>query len=529
MLPVVITVFDSESNTSTDYSFTTSPIRIGRNALNDLSLPFPFVSGWHAVVRFDAADAKFFDLGSTNGTLHNGLKVQAGESVLIGAGVSLAIGKLELRIRRDGAAVPEVVRPPVFQADPAASMRPTMPTGIPDPHAPMTAPAGVTGPPGYSRPPLSRQQLAQAPLSQPPLAQPQLSQPPLSQPPLSQPPLSQPPVAQPPMSQPPGQAPLSQPPGQHAAHPGLSQPPLGRPTGMPGQLQQAPLPGARPTSTPPSATAAVDLGDIHQSVHRLRPRYDAYRQAWQALYADLGGTLGTMPPEAMGFALSILQRELPDVAGEAEFQTLAAQAGVAVDRPRAASSGNVGGSAAIERIAQSLCPGEQPPRSPADVDRFMSCVEDVLRASARAFVELQRGQEQFGNEMGVRTIKEYTALHAAGSPENVLKYLLDWQSGGPHRTQELVGVYADLMIHQVALINGVMEGVRSLLARLSPQEIERGVSSGWPTRAAATWKQYVERHREASEDKTITATVFGPEFARAYAEVGGEGSKPDGS
>jgi type VI secretion system protein len=67
--------------------------------------------------------------------------------------------------------------------------------------------------------------------------------------------------------------------------------------------------------------------------------------------------------------------------------------------------------------------------------------------------------------------------------------------------------------------------VRSLLARLAPQEIERAVTSGWPTRAAAVWKRYTERHQQiAGEDKNITSVVFGPEFARAYAEVGGEGS-----
>ncbi len=72
MTPVVITVFDSETGSTTDYSFASSPVRIGRNPLNDLTLPFPFVSGWHAVVRFDDDQAKFFDLGSTNGTLLNG-------------------------------------------------------------------------------------------------------------------------------------------------------------------------------------------------------------------------------------------------------------------------------------------------------------------------------------------------------------------------------------------------------------------------------------------------------------------------
>ncbi|MEM6292921.1 MAG: FHA domain-containing protein, partial [Myxococcota bacterium] len=81
MTAVAIRVFDSEAGTTTDYAYATSPVRIGRNPLNDLSLPFPFVSGWHAVVRFDDQGAKFFDLGSTNGTLFNGRRVQAGEAV----------------------------------------------------------------------------------------------------------------------------------------------------------------------------------------------------------------------------------------------------------------------------------------------------------------------------------------------------------------------------------------------------------------------------------------------------------------
>jgi type VI secretion system protein len=299
-------------------------------------------------------------------------------------------------------------------------------------------------------------------------------------------------------------------------------------TPVPGALQSGTSTGSRPGSagTPlPSGTAHVEMADVHQTVHQLRPHYDAYRQAFAGLFAHLTASIGAMPPTAHGFALSILQREFPALSGEEEFAAFARRAGVPMEPPKTAGAGGAGDSAPVRRLAQSLRPDEPPPRSSQEVDRFLSCVEDVLRASAKAFVELQKGQEQFGKEMGVRTIKEYTALHAAGTPENVLKYLLDWQVGGSHRTQELVGVYADLMIHQVALINGIMEGVRGLLARLAPQEIERGVTSGWPTRAAATWKRYIERHQEiAGEDKNITSVVFGPEFARAYAEVGGEGS-----
>ncbi len=432
MTAVAIRVFDSEEGTTTEYAYTASPVRIGRNPLNDLTLPFPFVSGWHAVVRFDAQGAKFFDLGSTNGTLYNGRRVQAGEAIPIHGEVSLTIGKLELRIRQDAAsaATPQPVAAPSVVASPAAYS----PTSV---HASAAMPAPVQ--------------------------------------------------------------------------------PTSLPTGNPA-VPQAPAATGRP-----AGTASVDMGDVHQSVNRLRPHYDAYRQAWGGLFGELTNALGAMPPQTHGYALSILQREFPEVAGEPEFKRVAQQAGA--HRESAAPTGGSGSSGVVARLANSVRPGDAPPSSPAEEERFVSCVEDVLRASAKALVELQKGQEQFGSEMGVRTIKEYTALHAAGSAEAVLAYLLDWKAGGSARTQELVGVYADLMIHQVALINGLMEGVRGLLARLSPQEIERGVTSGWPTRAAAVWKQYVEKHEQlAREDKALTSVVFGPEFARAYAEVGGEGT-----
>jgi type VI secretion system protein len=436
MRPIVITVFDSETGTTSEHTFTTSPVRIGRNPLNDLSLPFPFVSGWHAIVRFEDDAARFFDLGSTNGTLLDNRRVQAGEPVEIQGVVSVTIGKLELRLSRGGGYT----------------------------SAPQPTPAG----------------------------QPQLQQPWPTQ-----------------------QAP--------------------RPS-MPGSIQptaawqvvaaSGTIDPGRAHAPAPQGTAHVPMSEIHDAIARIRGQYDEYRRAWGTLLGGIHQTLGTMDPGARQFALSIMQRELPGITGEPEMTDLLAQAGVAITpSPRAAaSSGDDVG--LVAKLSDALRPGEDPPRSPQEATRFLQCVEDVMRASAKAFVELQKGQEQFGNEMGVRTIKEFTPLHAAGNAENVLKYLLDWQVGGPHRTQELVGVYADLMIHQVALINGVMEGARGLLARLDPGQIERAVTAAWPTRGAALWRHYMQKHRELMEsERSITEAVFGPEFARAYAEVGGEGSR----
>jgi type VI secretion system protein len=471
MRPVVITVFDSEAGTTSDHTFATSPVRIGRNPLNDLPLPFPFVSGWHAVVRFDDDQAKFFDLGSTNGTLLNGRKINAGEAVVVGEMLSVTIGKLELRFRRGAPATISSIHPvgygPVGYG----------PSGYPPAGYPPEAPAAVE-PGGYG-------QTGRGASHEPPARVP-------------------PPVSSDPYG--------PQPPAPVYGHAGNAM------TGSIDRGMSMPLPAA------PAGTAHVQMSDVHHAIQRLRPLYDGYRQQWARVQHELQSALGGMHPSLHEFAVSVLAREFPAVAHESEFSAFARRLGAHV--PASGAEGGEEGMAAVQRLAQGVRPDEEPPRSAEEAERFLACVEDVLRASAKAFVELQKGQEQFGREMGVRTIKEFTPLHAAGTPDNVLKYLLDWQKGGPHRTQELVGVYADVMIHQVALINGVMEGVRSLLARLDPAEIERSVSSAWGGRAALAWKAFVQRYQELTEaDRNITEHVFGPDFARAYAEVGGEGSR----
>ncbi len=426
MSALSITVFDAETGTTSEYKFANSPVRIGRNPLNDLSLPFAFVSGWHAVIRFDEASARFFDLGSTNGTLLDGRRVQAGEPVEIGELLSVTVGKLELRMSQGASTNTRSPRPAEAPPDGVVWSNPGA-------VAPTAAWQVVTGDP---------------------------------------------------------------------ARPGVT-----------------PMP---PRSAKPAGTAHVPMHEIHDAVAGLRAHVDVYRQGWRGLLAAVHQTLSRMDSGTRQFALSVVQREYPDVAHEPEFQALLAESGVVgVTAPVRVPAGP-DTSGAVAKLARAVRPGEDPPRSADETARFLQCVEDVLRASAKAFVELQKGQEQFGSEMNVRTIKEFTPLHAAGTAENVLKYLLDWQ-GGSHRTQELVGVYADLMIHQVALINGVLEGARGLLARLEPGEIERSVTTPWPTRGAALWKQYAQRHRELLEsDRLLTEAIFGPEFARAYAEVGGE-------
>ena len=413
MRPVRIRVENREEGTATEHEFRSSPIRIGRNPLNDLSLPFPFVSGWHAVIRFDDGAARFFDLGSTNGTLIEGRRVEVGETVAFDQPVTVQLGDLDLIMSRSDTMM-------VAPVEASQAKRPT--TWLKGPKEDAESKAGVID--------------------------------------------------------------------------------TDQPRGMP--------------KLDASQTARVPMSQIHEVMATLRPFHDALHDARLQFEQQLRALVNTLPPHVREQAEVFIRREFPS-GGDGPPAT---------GTPVAAGPPGPG---TIGALAEQLVPNMPPPVSPAEEERFLACIRDVLETCAKGLVELQNGQEQFGREMGVKAIKEFTPLHVAATAQDVLEHLLDFRHGGPHRMQELVGVFADIMIHQVALLNGVAEGGRALLSYVDPDEIERGAGRGWGRKAAQKWDRFVARHKElTSEDRMLTEILFGPEFARAYAEVGGEQMPEDG-
>lgn len=80
--------------------FTYSPVRIGRNQLNELHLEDPIVSQWHALVRFDEIQGTvaIMDLGSTNGTAINGVMLHPHTAVLLGRNDVLSLGPIRINM-----------------------------------------------------------------------------------------------------------------------------------------------------------------------------------------------------------------------------------------------------------------------------------------------------------------------------------------------------------------------------------------------------------------------------------------------
>ena len=77
------------------YPIGTVPIRIGRMSDNTVVVHHAHVSRYHAEVRNDGGRAVLVDLGSTNGTRHNGVRVDG--SVALSHGDEIALGDVVLR------------------------------------------------------------------------------------------------------------------------------------------------------------------------------------------------------------------------------------------------------------------------------------------------------------------------------------------------------------------------------------------------------------------------------------------------
>jgi type VI secretion system protein ImpI len=124
----------------------------------------------------------------------------------------------------------------------------------------------------------------------------------------------------------------------------------------------------------------------------------------------------------------------------------------------------------------------------------------------------------------------YRAVERARDPAAVATALLDWREQTLDAPKAIEGIFADLMIHQVALLDGVMRGVRALLDELSPDNIGKLVEAGGHRgplglpiaigRYKALWETYRDRYEQLSQEKQAFSHIFGPEFTEAYQEYG---------
>lgn len=518
MLPLVIRIKDVESHPPLEkqFVFTTSPVRIGRNQLNDISLSRPFVSLFHALVRFDKGSISIVDLGSTNGVIVGGKRIEKNIPARITPGMEVSIGSVQFQFSRDSKAVKDTGgRLTQFRAladimneaparNEALSFKPT-------PVQERKAEQRTTLLPSLDS--LTEEEKQEAREQSPrTLIAPAMQDSDTSDEATS---LDIRTVQEE------DEAPARKKPAPVTS----TLPPRKRTMSSVQVLPQAP------------GGAAV----LQNTIQQLVPLYSAYRNAWKALHQGLGKGVDTLPEQDRAQLVTQLQRRMPEMTQEPQFQEIAKNVGrpVQVEPVTGGPAAQAGGPGSrvdvvsrelLNRFVRSYLSDSRGLQSEADIESFLAHLADVLETFGRAFIELRQGHDQFGQQMAVPVTNDQNPLTRMRSTREILRYLLDFrvaESAG--RVQELMGGFVDVMIHQIALLNGMREGVKGLLHRLSPESLSEGIGGVWPFNLSKRWDKYSEQHRAfLEEERELTAVLFGPEFAKAYLAIVGDAANKGG-
>jgi len=279
---------------------------------------------------------------------------------------------------------------------------------------------------------------------------------------------------------------------------------------------------APPPSPQPAAPSAAEAEAVEQALLgagiELDLQYASYRAAWEHLRSTIEQSLLGLEGQARSLLVTRLSEKYPALAQEPEFRALT---GRPAEAQKASENGGGKATGFLRAFAQSYLPASEKVATSDEAEKLFTRVAELLEAFGKSYVELRKGHEEFGREMGV-PVPTGGGLERSRDAQQLLAYLLDLRADG--RSAELQNCFGDLMLNQVALLNGVVEGARGLLARLDPGAVSAAsAQSVWPLKAAAQWKVYEDRWHELSDDKDgISDALFGSEFARAYTAIVGK-------
>jgi type VI secretion system protein ImpI len=294
--------------------------------------------------------------------------------------------------------------------------------------------------------------------------------------------------------------------------------------------QRKPLEVSRFLMEVPKALAAIDseVPDFGTS-EQHRAQFAAYRWAWSELSRELFRWLATVPPNQRAQALIQVRHRFAGIENEPDFGRLLADAGaprpnLALHSPSDSNTGQLETIAVegLKELAYGFCPEAGPLETADHLVCFLERIRALLEVFFKCFLPLREGHRQFESDMALRRPSsnnppnsDHPVVETAQTPHELASALLDWHISSGEGPMAIESAFADIMVHQVALINGVMHGVKSLLQELSPSETERSAQSEGglglgPYRYKSLWKIYERRYSDiADEEKQIFARLFG--------------------
>lgn len=412
-----IAIHDPRTGVEEETFFRTSPVRIGRNALNDLLLDEPSVSQWHAQLVWSEQGVWFTDVGSSNGSSIGASRAVPNHPVAIDETAVVEVGPVVLRVMR------------VEESEPTRARR--LPLGGAMPDEILTA--------------MSSLDVADVASGEE---------------------------------------------GEELA------------THASDESEQTAL----------ASNAIAQLQFLRATLAALAPARAAY-------FEELREQIEGLPSAARGKILPQLAREYPELARSPDFIELARRAGVADVTPDETTAREW-----LETLVGARLVGAH--GEEISDARILARVALLLSTFAQSLFELMRAKEHVVRELGLGG-----GERVPESGQEILAYLLDFQFDGEDRVSTLARVFADLAMHQMAMVSATREGARSLIEELAPSAItqraqrERGKTSSWrdllPLGSMQLWDLYRRAHTDLAEGDRFARQVFGQRFGRAYLAMTG--------
>jgi type VI secretion system protein len=473
MLPLVVQVERTVEHVADTCAFKQSPVRLGRNPLNDLQLEEGFVSQWHAVVRFNEKRTTYLDLGSTNRTLIDGKPIDRNIEVEVDENTDIRIGTLRLHLlrapapddlfgrRRKSAFMPTGVRGPGELS--GETMFLSGKSNMHLPGSPELLPTGL-------RPVMAEAEAAAGPSNIPPSISGRIQTP---------------------------------------------RPPAGAAQGT-----------AVPQSGP--VPRAVSSRPLHATGDAMADGYASYRDGWGAFFVAIRRVLEGTPPEKREEQVLQMQTKYPELAALPAFRAYLREIGIdpmRVGHPEMEDW--------LRRLTGGVFP---PPGNVINIALAMERVGEILEIFSQAFIELRRVHEQFCRELSLERYSEDNTMQRTEDSRALLSFLLNPEKEGVHRPGELSRALADFAVHQVAVVSAVVEGGRAMLEQLTPEAVSKlpdpqadapalqqaaAFDKAWPFAARKLWRKYLVQYHHLREADRFTHELFGRAFARRYYAITG--------
>lgn len=299
-------------------------------------------------------------------------------------------------------------------------------------------------------------------------------------------------------------------------------------------LEQAPRSKVRPLAISnyysDGAKAGV-VADASRAAADHAGHYQAYRAAWHTLLQSVSSTVSQLSGAARANAIQSYLQAMPALSNEPDFQRLAASCGVDLGKGSAVTREEAVALQGLKELAAEHVKMRGTPDNVDQLVNFLNKLKGLLEVFFKSFIPLRDGYRQFelDLELGHSTGTQ-GSVDGARTPEELAAGLLDWTRPDEGEAADIESTFANLMIHQVAMLNGVMNGVKQLLEELSPKSVEAALEKKkgdsltmGPFRFKALWKLFEQRHGDlASEDRHVFSLLFGRRFAEAYGRFQGE-------